>query len=120
MITEKKVSQMIIDIAGDLLTTPESQEEMQAHLNVVRTAWNIAIKPELARKKELKSFIKKQAKYAPSTEALEGLELEMKRMIQQKNTLYPSINGKVVSAEVIKKGQDDYVIRAYFSGNRET
>jgi hypothetical protein len=33
---------------------------------------------------------------------------------KQKDLLFPEIHNKVVIAEAIEKGKDDYIIRAYF------
>ncbi len=109
---------MIIDVGGNLLSTVESQEEMQAHLDLVSTAWNIAINSPSQRKKALKAFIKKQKKNAPSVEALKGLEWELRRIMKQKDILFPQIRNKIAKAEAIERGHDDYIIRAYFEGGR--
>lgn len=117
MLNDKKVSEMLIDVGGDLLQVVNNQQEMQVHLDLVKIAWNMATYPLSNRKTELKRFIKKRRKYAPSIEALKGLEWEMRRIMKQKDRLYPEINHKVVIAEAIEKGKDDYVIRAYFEVN---
>lgn len=117
MLNDKKVSEMLIDVGGDLLQVVNNQKEMQTHLDLVKTAWNMATNSQAVRKTKLKRFIKKQKKYAPSIEALKGLEWEIRRIMKQKDRLYPEINHKVVIAEAIEKGKDDYVIRAYFEIN---
>ncbi len=114
MSKDKKVSEMLINVGGGLLHVVNNQQEMQAHLDLVKTAWNMAINPQAKRQTELKRFIKKQKKYAPGIEALKGLEWEIRRIMKQKDRLYPEINSKVVLAEAIEKGKDDYTIRAYF------
>jgi hypothetical protein len=119
MSEEQKISAMMIGIASELLKTPESQEEMQAHLDLVRTAWNIAIKSDMVRKREIKAFIKKQKKYAPSKEALKGLGWEIRRVIKQKDKLYPDVNNRIITAEAVHEGGVGYVIRAYFAEKKE-
>lgn len=114
-----KVSEMLINVGGDLLRVVDSQQEMQSHLDLVKIAWNMAIYSQPKRKAKLKRFIKKQEEYAPSVEALKGLEWEIRRIIKQKDRLYPEINSKVVMAEAVEKGKDDYIIRAYFQTIRE-
>jgi hypothetical protein len=114
MPTEKKVSEMLIAVSGELLQAVDDQQEMQAHLDLVMTAWNMATESGDKRKQKLKRFISKQKKYAPSTEALKGLEWEVRRIMKQKDLLFPEIHNKVVIAEAIEKGKDDYIIRAYF------
>ena len=105
---------MLIAVSGELLQSVDSQQEMQAHLDLVKTAWNMATESGDKRKRELKKFILKQKKYAPSAEALKGLGWEMRRIMKQKDLLFPDIHNKVVNAEAIEKAKDDYIIRAYF------
>ena len=109
----QKVSKMLIDIAGGFITDLEYKEEVSVHLEITRTAWNIAILPKEKRKSALKKYINNQAKYAPSQEELEGLRLEMLRLIQNKITKYPSVRNKIEKAEVVDRG-DEFVVRAYF------
>ncbi len=71
---KKKVSEMIIDVSGDLFNAVDSLQEMQAHLDLVSTAWNMAIQPISHRNKTLKVFVDQQKKYAPNEEALSSLE----------------------------------------------
>ena len=110
----KKISVMLIEVGGDLLSTVTSVEEMQAHLELVKTAWNMSLNTAADRKKLLKAFIKKQKRYAPSEAALKGLEWEIRRIKKQKDNLFPDIKNKVAIAEAIDNGNDNYVIRAYF------
>jgi len=112
-----KVSEMIIAVAGDLLKTPGSQEEMQAHLDLVKNAWNMSLYSENKRKSKLKKFIDSQKYHAPNVEALKGLEWEFRRIMKQRDSLYSSVKKKIVIAEAIETGKNDYIIRAYFSEN---
>ncbi len=110
----EKVSEMILAVAGDLLKVPDSQEEMQAHLELVMRAWNMSLYSEKIRKEKLKRFIDSQRSHAPSTEALKGLEWEFRRIMKQKDCLYPSVKKKIAIVEAVEKNKDDYIIRAYF------
>jgi hypothetical protein len=114
MPVEKKVSEMLIAVSGDLLQSVDSQMEMQAHLDLVKEAWNMALESGDKRQRKLKRFINKQKRYAPSLEALKALEWEFRRMMKKKDKLFPEVNSKVVVAEAVEKGKDDYIIRAYF------
>jgi len=111
-----KVSEMMIAIGGDLLSQANSHEEMQAHLAMIKDAWNMSLLPDKKRSSKLKKFIKSQEPYAPDAESLMSLEWEYQRMMKQRKSLYPNIKSKIVTAEVVQKGTDDYVIRAYFKG----
>ena len=109
-----KVSEMLIAVSGDLLKTPDSLLEMQAHLDLVKHAWNISLLPKEKGKYELRKFLKKQERYAPGTEALKGLEWEYRRIIKQKKTLYPDVESRVEQAEAVETSKDNYIIMAYF------
>ena len=113
----KKVSEMIVDVSGDLFQVVDNREEMQAHLDLVSDAWNMALNDSSKRKTLLKKFLKKQQKYAPSIEALKGLEWEIRRIMKQKDRLFPEVDKKIVKAEAVETGVDEYIIRAYFEGD---
>ena len=110
----KKVSEMLVAISGDLLKTPDSLIEIQAHLDLVAHAWNLSILPKEKEIIELQKFLKKQEPYAPSPEALKGLESEYRRIIEQKQKLYPDVLSKIKHAEAVETSKDNYIIRAYF------
>ncbi|MDH5184278.1 MAG: hypothetical protein OEX12_10350 [Gammaproteobacteria bacterium] len=114
MSSNMNISEMLVHIGGDLLKFVESKQEMQAHLDIVVTAWNMALAPKDDRAKTLKKFIKKQKQYAPDKEALKGLEAEIKRIIKQKDLYYPEVDSEIVDAEAIEKEKDNYEIQAYF------
>ena len=115
----KKVSEMMVAVGGDLLSQVDSLEEMQAHLDLVRDAWNMSLYSENKRKVKLKRFIESQKPYAPNQEALLGLEWEYKRIIQQRLKKFPLVKNKIIAAEGIEVAKDDYIIRAYFAGEHE-
>lgn len=110
-----KVSEMMIEVSGDLLKTPANLEEMQAHVELVKRAWNMSLYSNNKRKSKLKRFIDSQTSYAPSVEALKGLEWQFRRIIKQKDTLFPKIRRRIEFAEAIEENKDNYVVRAYFT-----
>lgn len=110
----KKISEMLIAISGDLLETPDSLIEMQAHLDLTMHAWNLAILPKEIEKYELQMFLRKQEPYAPSAEALKGLEWEYRRVIKQKRKLFPEVLSEIKRAEAVEISKDNYIIRAHF------
>jgi hypothetical protein len=115
-----KVSEMMIEVSGELLETPGSLDEMQAHLELVRQAWNMSLYSENKRKSKLKQFLQSQKPYAPSEEDLKGLEWEFRRIIKQKNVLFPEVKSKIEYAQAIETSKDNYIIRAYFSDPYES
>ena len=114
----QKLSEMMIAVGGDLLKQAGSLEEMQAHLDMVKHAWNISLYSEKKKKAKLKRFIESQKPYAPSKEELLGLEWEYKRIMKQKEKLYSSVKNKIMISEAVETGKDNYIIRAYCSGER--
>jgi hypothetical protein len=110
----KNVSEMLIRVGGDFLEDMSSREELQARVDIVKTAWNISLSPLKDRKKALKDCLKNYRKIAPNKEALKGLESEIKEFIIQKDTLYPDITSEIVNTDVAEKGKNNYVIKAYF------
>jgi len=113
-----KVSEMMVAVGGDLLKQAASTDEMQAHLEMVKHAWNMSLYSEKKKISKLKRFIESQKPYAPSKEDLLGLEWEYKRIIKQKEKLYPSVKSKIMVVEAIETEKDDYIIRAYFTGEQ--
>ncbi len=108
------VSEMLLHVGGDLLKSVNSLQEMQARLDIVKTAWNMSLNPRADRKVKLKQFIKKQREFAPNKEALKKLESEIKKIMKQKTLLYPEIESGITNAEVIEAAKDEYEIKAYF------
>lgn len=109
------VSEMLVHVGGELLNSAKNVQEMQARLDIVRTAWNMSLSSRMERKTELKQFINRQREFAPNRDALKGLEAEIKRLIKQKNLLYPDIDNEVINAEAIEKENSDYEIKAHFN-----
>lgn len=114
-----KVSEMLVAVSGQLLTTVGNVEEMQAHLDLVKMAWNMSLYSDNKRKSKLKKFIETQQKYAPNEEALKALEWEFRRIMKRKDKLFSNVKSKVEMAEAIETSKDNYVIRAYFTGGDE-
>ncbi len=111
---DTNISQMLLRVGGDFLEGMTSRQELQARVDIVKTAWNIALSPIKDRKSALKECLKRYRKIAPSKEALKGLESEIKAFIIQKDLLYPDITSEIVNTDVSEKGLHDYVIKAYF------
>jgi hypothetical protein len=59
MNSEQKVSQMILDVAGQFILMVESEEERQTHLDIACAAWNISILPKNIRTRNIKNISRK-------------------------------------------------------------
>jgi len=114
-----KVSEMILAVGGDLLRHVASAEEMQVRLHLVVTAWNMSLYPEQKRKRMVKRFIDAQRPHAPGLDALQTLEWEIRRILQQKERLFPAVKERVAFAEALQTDNDKYLVRAYFTSGNE-
>jgi hypothetical protein len=114
MSNNENISEMLVHVAGDLLKSVHSLQEMQARLDIVKTAWNMSLNTRADRKVKLKKFLKKQRKFAPNKEALKSLEAEIKRIMKQKTDLYPEVDNEITNAEAIEKAEGEYEVKAYF------
>ena len=101
---------MLIEVSGDILESCDSIEEMQAHLDLVKHAWNLSLYSENKRKVKLNRFIDSQRPHAPSEESLKGLEWEYRRIMKQRIVLYPKVKRKIEYAEAIETSKDNYII----------
>mgnify|MGYP000332423933 CR=1 FL=1 len=119
MSDNENISQMLVDISGDLLQSVESKQEMQSRLDIVVTAWNISLHSRTDRPLKLKRFIRKQKDSAPSKEALKELESAIKKVITHKLNLYPDVDTELVRAETIEQANNTFEIKVYFKDKEE-
>ena len=110
MTLNENISQMLVDISGDLLQSVTHQRELQSRLDIVVTAWNMSLHSKLDRPLKLKRFLRKQKGFAPSKEALKGLEAEIKKIIKHKDNLYPDFDTELVRAEAIQQTKVPFII----------
>lgn len=103
MSKNQNLSEMIVKVAGDFLKNAKSQPDMQARVDIVKTAWNMSLLSKLDRQLKLKRLIKKQKNNAPSKEALNMFEAEIKRIILEKIKHYPDVSDEILKTEVIEK-----------------
>jgi|GEM_PF-6835423 len=119
MSDNENISQMLVDISGDLLQSVENKQEMQSRLDILVTAWNLSLHSRTDRPLKLKRFIRKQKDSAPSKEALKELEAAIKKVIKHKLNLYPDIDAELVKAETIEQANDTYEIKVHFKDKEE-
>ena len=115
MNSEQKVSQMIIDVAGQFIEMVESAEERQTHLDIACAAWNISILPKNKRDKEYKKYFKKMKKQLSDPELIEYFEMDLNGLIDAKIELFPNVKKQIVSAIIENISSDQYRVTAAFS-----
>lgn len=119
MLDDHNVSQMLVDISGELLQSVSNHKEMQARLNIVVAAWNMTLDSRANRQLKLKRFLRKQKDFAPSKEALKALESEMKTIMKHKDNLYSTVDTQLVRAQATALSNESFNIKVYFKDKEE-
>lgn len=84
MNSEQKVSQMILDVAGQFILMVESEEERQTHLDIACAAQNISILPKNIRDKEYKKYFNKMKSLLNDLELIKYFEMDLNGLIDAK------------------------------------
>jgi len=98
----KKISEMVLDFAGDYIAMGEDIEEKQQYLNSAVSAWNIACLDEKARKRSIKKYMAEYRKLNPkqSERDFRDVEEDLRLLIRQKEKLYPEVRVQIVDAHI--------------------
>ncbi len=115
MNNEQKVSQMILDVAGQFILMVESEEERQTHLDIACAAWNLSILPKNKRDKEYKKYFKKMKKLLKDPQLIEYFEIDLNGLIDAKIDLFPHENKEIISAKIENINSDQYRVTAAFA-----
>ncbi len=97
---QKKVSEMLLDVAGAFLAMGENITEKQELLNAAASAWNIACLKGDKRQQAIKKFMKEYKKLNPTftKDHFKDEEENLRLLIRQKDKLYPDVNIQIVNA----------------------
>jgi hypothetical protein len=100
--SKPKVSEMVLDFAGDYIAMGEDIEEKQELLNGAVSAWNIACLDEKARKRAIKRYMAEYRKLNPaqSKQDFRDVEEDLRLLIEQKEKLYPEVRIQIVDAHI--------------------
>ena len=112
---DQKISQMIIDVAGQFIEMVESVEERQTHLDIACAAWNISVLPKIKMKKEYKKYLKKMKKQLKDPHQIKNLEMDINGLIEAKIELFPTVNKQIISAIIENIDSDQYRVTAAFA-----
>src|SRR4030042_3350965 len=99
---QKKVSEMLLNVAGDFIAMGEDIAEKQELLNASVSAWNIACLKDDKRQQDINKFMKEYKKLNPTftKDDFKDEEENLRLLIRQKDELYPDINIQIVNAIV--------------------
>jgi hypothetical protein len=98
----KKISEMVLDFAGDYIALGEDIEEKQQYLNSAVSAWNIACLDEKAGKRSIKKYMTEYRKLNPTRNKRDFVDIEenLRLLIAQKEKLYPEVRIQIVDAQI--------------------
>lgn len=98
----KKISEMVLNFAGDYIAMGDDLEEKQQYLNSAVSAWNIACLDEEARKRSIKKYMAEYRKLNPrqSKRDFRDVEKNLRLLIKQKEKLYPEVRVQIGDAQI--------------------
>ena len=99
-----KISEIIIEFAGDFIETGKSMEQRHSLLNAACTAWNIANLPKYERRKALERYLQSIREQNPGVQDAKFLRKDMEHLIKQKNRLFPQVKKPIMHAEIRGEG----------------
>jgi len=99
---QKKISEMLLNVAGDFIAMGEDIAEKQELLNASVSAWNIACLKDDKRQQAINKFMKEYKKLNPTftKDDFKDEEENLRLLIRQKDELYPDISIQIVNAIV--------------------
>jgi len=112
---EQKVSQMILDVAGQFIQMVESEQERQTHLDIACAAWNISILPKNKRDREYKKYFNKMKRLLNDPQLIKYFEEDLNGLIDAKIDLFPNENRQIVSALIENINSKEYKVTAAFA-----
>jgi hypothetical protein len=107
-----KISQMIIEFAGDYINLGDTVDEMQNYLNVSCISWNISLLPKNKQEIAIDFFIKKYMKKNPDIYNFDDIKHDIKLLIKSKCDNFPEEKYTIESA-LIKEYEDEYRITVF-------
>lgn len=97
-----KISEMLLNFAGNYISMGEDIEEKQQYLNGVVSAWNIACLNEKDRERSIKKYMSEYRKLNPSQSKRDFRDVEenLRLLIKEKEKFYPEVRIQIVNAHI--------------------
>jgi hypothetical protein len=97
-----KISEMLLNFAGNYISMGEDIEEKQQYLNGVVSAWNIACLNEKDRERSIKKYMSEYRKLNPlqSKRDFRDVEENLRLLIKEKEKFYPEVRIQIVNAHI--------------------
>ena len=106
--TQRKMSEMIWEMAAGFLGMGDTMAERQNRLNAACSAWNMACCPPEVRQRQLEQYKEGYLRFNPATSPsdLANILKDMESLIERKLKLFPDDKRQIVSARVVRVGKD--------------
>ena len=106
--TKRKMSEMISEMAAGFLGVGDTIGERQNRLNAACTAWNMACGSPEVRQRQLEQYREGYLRFNPATSPtdLANILKDMESLIERKLKMFPDDKRQIVSAKVIKVGNE--------------
>ena len=112
---KQKVSQMILDVAGQFILMVEPEQERQTHLDIACAAWNISTLPKNKRDGEYKKYFNKMKRLLNDPQLIKYFEEDLNGLIDAKIDLFPNEKRQIVSAIIENINSKEYKVTAAFA-----
>jgi hypothetical protein len=108
---KRKISEMLVEFAGDFFSLGKTQEHKQSLLNAACSAWNIACIPAENRQKALDRYMSEYQRLNPQMDQAGCAHTlsDMEKLIEQKLKLFPEDLRQIVNARLVPMGDKDYI-----------
>jgi hypothetical protein len=103
---QRKMSEMIWEMAADFLGVGDTMAERQNRLNAACSAWNMACCPPEVRQRQLEQYKEGYLRFNPATSPsdLANILKDIEMLIERKLKMFPEDKRQIVSAKVVKVG----------------
>jgi hypothetical protein len=104
----RKMSEMISEMAAPLISEGKTPEEKQSRLTAACSAWNMACGSPEVRRQQLEQYVEgyRQNNPAISPNDLANVRKVMESLMERKLELFPDDKRQVVSAKIVMVGKD--------------
>jgi hypothetical protein len=116
---ENKMSELIIQYAGDFINMGENTEERQSYLNGACTAWNIANLDETQREEAILRVIADYRSMNSGDEDAENLDHDLRKLVQKKLEMFPNMKKYIVDAMIEPINEKEYKINIASTYDKE-
>ena len=108
---KNKLSEMIMEYAGNFILEGEDEFEKQQRLNTAVSAWNFACLRDNERERGIKKYLKECKKLNPEYGKKDLMEIKivLKDLIAEKIRIYPDIKVQIFDAELKEDRGKAYV-----------